>query len=360
MSHPLQDINTKIAAELQTQLEESHLFTPFLGLSVTIWDEKLGRWNGTCGNRNLHTREPLHPDELFYIYSITKTFTAVAVLKLLDQTQLTLDTPVSELLAELPKAITFRHLLNHTSGLPNYTEQPNYEPSVAAQPHQPWPEATIWELIREQPSDFQPGCGWHYSNTGYFVLKKVVEHLSGRSFAQALTDLIIAPLGLRHTKVATALSLEPLIPGYSRELSLDSRMEDVSHKYHPGWCFTGLVAAATADVVKFYRELLLGDLLAAAQVEQLSTAISTDTKDPRFGHPAYGLGVMIDTQSRYGTLIGHAGDGPGYTPWVMYLPDFDGRPLTLAIFGNTGHVGIPLRLSHDLLLHLKQRSPRFQ
>ncbi len=354
MKNSPQAIEPKIAAKLQAQLEESHLFTPFLGISVTLCDEKLGTWSGTCGYRSLSSRAPLGPDELFYSYSITKTFIAVAVLKLLARADEALETPVTELLVDtpLPSTITFRHLLNHTSGLPNYTEHPDYEMNVVTAPRYPWPDYRIWELIADQPLDFKPGCGWHYSNTGYFVLKTFIEKYAGSSgsFAQALTDLIISPLKLSNTLVATDLPFERLIPGYSRELSADGKMEDISQIYHPGWCFTGLVTASTADVVKFYRQLFLGDLLTATQVAQLSEPVATGTKDPRFNHPAYGFGVMIDTQSQYGTLMGHAGDGPGYTPWVMHVPDFDGRPVTLAIFGNTGHAGIPLRLGHDLLL----------
>ena len=87
-------------------------------------------------------------------------------------------------------------------------------------------------------------------------------------------------------------------------------------------------------------------------IAELSTPISINQKDPRFGNPCYGLGIMIDTQSKYGMLMGHGGDGPGYNSWVMHLPNFHNRPLTIAAFSNTSFGAIPMLLIDDLLSHI--------
>lgn len=348
-------MNPDFAEALQEQLEESALFTPMLGVNVALFDEKLGSWIGSCGYKDPKTKERLGAGEIFYIYSITKTFTAAALLKLVERGALSLDDAVCRFIHDLglPKAITIRRLLNHTSGLPNYTELEDYGPSVAAMPGQPWKEDRIFDLIREGTRDFAPGCGWHYSNTGYFLLRKVIETLSTRSFADALAQLVIEPLGLESTFVAESLSPERLTPGYSRDLNPGRRMENIARKYHPGWCYTGLIASSAADTVKFYNDLFSGKLLPDALLAQLREPISIDKNDPRFVNPCYGLGVMIDTGAKYGPLFGHAGDGSGYNPWVMRLASFRGRAVTIAIFGNTGPVGIPMLLVNDLLSRIE-------
>ena len=348
-------MNPNYAKALQQQLDESCLFTPMLGVNVALCDGKLGSWSGCCGYKNPKTKEHLGANEIFYIYSITKTFTAVVILKLVERGELTLTAPVCRFIPNLGllPEITVRHLLNHTSGLPNYTELEDYLPSVVATPTHPWEEGRILNLIQTGQRDFEPGGGWHYSNTGYFLLKKIIKTLSTSSFTDAMEELIIRPLGLEHTFVAEGISSHRLTPGYSRDLNPGRRMENITSKYHPGWCYTGLLASSAADVVKFYQGIFLGKLLSASLVAQLCEAVSTGKKDPRFVNPCYGLGVMIDTGSQYGTLIGHAGEGPGYNPWVMHLTNFHGRALSIAIFGNTGPVGIPLLLVNDLLSQIE-------
>jgi len=252
----------------------------------------------------------------------------------------------------IAETITLRQLLNHTSGLPNYSDLEDYEPSVSAAPSQPWNEKRIIELIQNDKLNFEPGHGWNYSNTGYYVLRKVIERYANATFAKAIEDFIVEPLRLANTFVAETAPCHRLTPGYSRELHPDKRMEDVRDKYHPGWCYTGLIASSTEDTVKFYHKLLTGNLLPTVLVDELRKPISIGRKDPRFGNPCYGLGVMIDTHSKYGPLIAHGGDGPGYNPWVMHLPSFYGRALTIAVFANTGHGIVPMLLIDDLLAHL--------
>ncbi len=244
-------------------------------------------------------------------------------------------------------------MLDHTSGLPNYTELEDYMPSVVATPSQPWGEDRILDLIKSGKRDFEPNHGWHYSNTGYFLLKRIIETRCECSFSQAIKKLIILPLGLENTYVAEGVVSDRLTPGYSRELNPDGRMENITRKYHPGWCFTGLTAASAADTVTFYQALLMGELLPDSLVGKMCEPIATGSKDPRFVNPCYGLGVMIDTDSKYGTLIGHAGEGPGYVPWVMHLTNFHGRAMTIAVFGNVGPAGIPMLLVHDLLSRIE-------
>ena len=342
------------ADKLQEQLEESSLFTPFLGINVTIYDDKLGIWDASCGYANPQTKEKLKQRGLFYIYSITKTFTAALILKLVEEGKFSLDHFGYNLLPDLKieQSITLRQLLNHTAGLPNYTELEDYQPSVTADPDKPWKEERIVDLIKTGKLDFEPGSGWHYSNTGYFVLKKIIEHCTKLSFTDAIKKYISGPLELSNTFAAEYILSDQLVAGYGRELQAEKRMEDIRHKYHPGWCYTGMLVSSTNETAKFYHELFTSNLLSKTSTDEIIQSVSIAQGHPLFKEPCYGLGVMIDTRSKYGLLIGHGGSGPGYNPWVMHLPDFFGRALTIAVFANAGFGIIPMFLVNDLLAQI--------
>ncbi|MEO1393807.1 MAG: serine hydrolase domain-containing protein [Cyanobacteria bacterium J06634_5] len=347
---------------LQDQLNASFLFTPFLGVNVTIHDSTLGIWHAACGYSEPTAKTAIAPNATFYTYSITKTFVAVIILKLVEAGKLSLTDRLHHLLPALKieKAITLRQVLNHTSGLPSYTALADYSPSVSASPGKPWPESRILQLLQTDTLDFEPGNGWRYSNTGYFALKKVIEKFSERSFPEALKHYITKPLGLKNTLAMESVPKEhtplnanlSITPGYSRELHAKNRMEDIVDKYHPGWCYTGLIASTTQETARFYHALFCEELLSQAMLNHLRKPVSIGFKDPHFGNPCYGLGVMIDTQSKYGLMYSHGGQGPGFRPWVVHLPSFEGRALTLAIFANTSSSAIPLSLAGDLLSQL--------
>ncbi|MEN8447646.1 MAG: serine hydrolase domain-containing protein [Cyanobacteria bacterium J06555_13] len=358
-------MESRYAQKLQQQLETSFLFTPFLGVNVTVQDEHLGVWHSACGYTDPQTKSALSPNALFYTYSITKTFVSTIILKLVESGVLSLDGALQKYLPTLNIAstITLRQVLNHTSGLPSYTALPEYSPSVAASPGEPWPETRVLDLLQTDALDFEPGTQWRYSNTGYFALKKVIER--ELPFAEALERYITVPLGLKNTFVADRIPVAAkgengnkdntlsLTPGYGRELHPQNRMENIIYKYHPGWCYTGLIASTTEQTVLFYQALFGGDLLPPALMEQLQEPVSTGYKDPRFGEPCYGLGVMIDRDSKYGTTLFHGGQGPGFRPWVIHVPDFEGRAVTIAIFANVSSDSIPLLLADDLLGQLR-------
>lgn len=342
---------------LENKLQESFLFTPFLGINVSIIDERLGSWNSAYGLSDPKTRHSFALNSSCYIYSITKTFAAVTLLKLLEQNKLDLDASVQEYFHEfdIDKRITSRHLLNHTSGIVNYTELENYVPDVRNNPGSPWPEIEIVKLIESHDLDFAPGTSWHYSNTAYFVIKKLIELLSGLSFAQAIELYITKPLNLAATFVVQDISKDCLTPGFSRELHPNRSMERVDHKYHPGWCYTGLIISTSEDTVKFYHSLFSGEVLTQAQLAMLTEPVSIGSKEAGFGDPNYGLGIMIDKASEFGGLMyAHGGQGPGYNPWVMHLPDFFGRAVSIAVFANTAYGIVPRFLLKDIVVELQK------
>ena len=344
-----------IKQKLNAQLEQAHLFSPFLGLNVTLIDQKIGQWHASVGYQDPLTKQPLAENSVFYIYSITKTFTSVIILKLVEEGFIDLDRPANNYSGKLKTvaSITIRQLLNHTSGLPNYTELEDYASDVEVYPDKPWPEQRIVELLQPESLDFVSGQGWHYSNTGYFLLKKIIENMTGLTYARAVKELISEPLGLENTFIPESYADPRVTAGFSRQLHNNNQMENIRDKYHPDWCFTSLVASTTNDTAKFYHALFNDDFLSQKSVNQMTIPVPIEKGGPRFADPSYGLGLMIDPEFKLGPLYAHAGDGPGYNPWVMHLPDWHGRSLTLALFANTGLGLIPMNLANDLLCVLE-------
>lgn len=344
-------MSSELKDSLQAKLNQSLYFTGCMGVNVALNDEKYGIWLGSSGFSDLDIKEPLNINSLFYIYSITKTFVSVCLLRLAQDGLLDLDDPLTKWLPEkpFPDSVTLRRLLNHTSGIPNYTSIEDYLPAIIENTSIPWTHEKVAELTCTGKLDFEPGEGWSYSNTGYMLLYEVIETASGKTFAQALEDKVFSVLDLQNTYVAHHVDTKGILtPGYCRYLNTERMIENVIATYHPDWCATGLIASTAGEVVKFFDGIFSGKLLDSKYLEQMLTLVSTGTHDPSFKKPCYGLGIMADPESRHGDKYGHGGGGPGYNLWAMHLPNFHGRKLTLAVFCNTS-IGHPYEMTDDLL-----------
>jgi D-alanyl-D-alanine carboxypeptidase len=273
-------------------------------------------------------------------------------LRLAQDNLLDLDDPLTKWLPQMPfqDSVTLRRLLNHTSGIPSYTNLEDYSPAVCENPSVPWTHNKVAELTCTGKLDFEPAEGWSYSNTGYMLLYEVIEAVSGKKFAQALEDNVFSVLDLQNTYVAHHVDTKGVLtPGYYRYLNSERIMENVIPRYHPDWCATGLIASTAQEVVKFFDAIFSGKLLNSKQLEQMLTLVPTGTHEPWYKKPCYGLGIMADPESKYGEKYGHGGGGPGYNLWAMHLPDFHGRKLTLAVFCNTSLADHPYGMVNDLL-----------
>jgi D-alanyl-D-alanine carboxypeptidase len=340
-------LDGNLSRALQDTHDRWQKAAPCLGSNVAIIDARHGRWSGTAGWRTIDDDAPMPIGASFYIYSVTKTFVATRLLQL----GVALDRPISSYLAApaLPDGVTVRRLLNHTAGVPSYTDQPDYAPAVCRSPGEPWSAEEVFRRCCSGSFDFPPGEGWHYSNTGYLLLARLLEAITGTSLAAAIGDGILTPLGLDRTYVATAIDRGTITPGYTRELSADERMIDATPIYHPGWCLTGVMVSTVDQVAHFLDSLMSGQLLPPAAMAAMTEPISVGGPDFFYRRPSYGLGLMIDPEWGHGGLFGHGGGGPGANAWSMHLPDFHGRRVTLVALCNTTIGGHPFYLAKDLL-----------
>jgi D-alanyl-D-alanine carboxypeptidase len=263
-------------------------------------------------------RVPLRARDRWRVASITKSFVATVVLELSAEGKLGLDDTVEHWLPGLVPngaAITLRELLNHTSGLFNYNDDPSWVPTLLADPKRIWLPKELVALADSHPLYFPPGTDWHYANTNYILLGLVVEAATGRSIGDELRDRIFQPLGLAETSFATGQDDSGLVHGYVGRATLMTAtpLVDATSILNPSWLWTaGALVSNADDVTTFYARLLSGHILQPSLV----TAMETVTPPAK----EYGLGLTrVDTPC--GTGFGHNGDFNAYRTWVVARPN---------------------------------------
>lgn len=305
------------------------------------------------GQKDLERHSPLQAEARFYAYSITKTMIATVILQLTQKGDLALDAPIQRYLPQLRLAegITIERLLNHTSGLADYCHLPEYINAIHTDPTHPWDDEAYLAATVPGGLLFPPGEGWSYSNIGYLLLRKVIEAAVRTTFSTAMHRLLFAPLGLTETFIAGALAdVTSLTPGFSAYLAPQAPLQDIRAHYHPGWVAHGVAVSTAQEIAMFLESLVLGEVLDPPCLGTMLKAVDVEVDDPCFRCPAYGLGVMIDRQSRHGMMVGHGGGGPGYSTGALHLPNASGQRVTAVALANRDAGNLGLRLAFELAM----------
>ncbi|WP_327095362.1 beta-lactamase family protein [Nocardia vinacea] len=319
--------------ELRRAIEEI-IDSGFVGVSVRVRDER-GEWAGSAGVAELGGTAKPPIDGHVRIASNTKTFTAALVLRLVAEGKLGLDIPVVAYLPEfaLDERITVRMLLQHTSGIFNFTGELYADGTIVAgipAPGTPWggqwvddrfhtyrPQELV-ELALSKPTRFEPGTGWSYSNTNYALARLLIEKVTGRSFAEEMRRLILEPLALSGTLVPDSPEVpEPHAHAYYRyeEDGRDTTVDITRHD--PSWNPSGGdMISTTRDLATFISALNSGKLLPAELLSEMRTPFPTGI--PGMG---YGLGVFVQETACGGTVITHNGGHAGYATLMYATPD---------------------------------------
>jgi len=257
---------------------------------------------------------PIQPTDIFRIGSVTKQFTAAAIMSLAEINRLSLDDPLTRHLSlDLPswRAITIRHLLGHTSGIPNFTELPG----ASAWRYRD-PDAVIAELSR-LPLAFEPGARFAYDNTGYVILARVVEQVSGDNFGHYLARRLFAPAGLRRTGFVADPPPAGRAIGYLRQGSQFTPAPWISNVRQSG---AGALYSTAADQAAWQEALWAGRVIGAASLSAMATEYQQ--------HNGYGLTIwQQDGQRR----IEHSGRVAGYTAMVSRFPE---KHLTVVVLSS--------------------------
>ena len=293
------------------------------GVLTTIDDGPGPAWRGASGAARLDSTVPLRPSARFRVGSITKSMVATVVLQLVSEGTLSLDDSVERWLPGMvPEAgsISVRQLLNHTSGIFNYTDDPQFFPDLASNPGQNKSPESLVAIATSHPPVFPPGASWSYSNTNYILAGLIIETATGHTAKSELQRRIFTPLGLHNTSFPV---IELGISGYHAHgyllpgnpfIPTDQPL-DVTDLISPSWAWTaGGVISTAEDLSRFYGALLGGRLLPPALLQQMLTTVQLD---PVFG---YGLGVF-SIRTVCGTIWGHNGGVPGYNSFASNSRD---------------------------------------
>lgn len=281
-----------------------------------------GVWNGAAGVADRVTHRPRLAGDRFRIGSLTKPFIAVVLLQLESAGALDLDETVEHRLPGVVRGngndgsrITLRQLLRHTSGLPDFTEEPALQKAYFSREflRTRYDSHLPGELARaamRRPPVAAPGAAWHYSNTNYVLAGMVIEKVTGHSYQEEVERRIVRPLGLEDTSLP---GTSPSVPGpngraYSTLFASGPRAPafDVTALNPSLAGASGEMISSTGDLMRFFRALLTGQLLPRAQLHEMMSTVPTGE-----GTDRYGLGLTGRKLSCGATVWGHTGSVHG-------------------------------------------------
>ncbi|MDX3656702.1 serine hydrolase [Streptomyces sp. ID05-26A] len=284
-----------------------------LGVQARITDGRQ-RFTAGSGTAELNTTRPVPENGRFRVGSITKTFVSTVLLQLAGEGKVDLDAPVVRYLPGLiDSRITVRQVLQHTSGLFNYTNTLPLNPDEFEKiRYKNWSPQELLALSTSKPLDFEPGTQWNYSNTNYVVAGLLIEKLTGKPYEKAVEQRILKPLRLNDTEVPgnKAAISGPHARAYWTVAGKPSEITRMNPSV--AWA-AGEMISTTRDLDTFITALSGGKLLKPAQQQEISktTAVS----------PQYGLGLQVETLPCGTKVWGHGGGIPGYSSQLLSTPD---------------------------------------
>ncbi len=309
----------------------------------------LVRWRGDVvvrrgyGLANLDLGIPVAPEQVFEIGSVTKQFTAAAILRLAEQGKLALGDPLTRYLPEFPTAgeiITLEQLLSHTSGVPNYTDMPEWIPR--------WREDmeldALIGLFRGKPLDFSPGTSWSYSNSGYVLLGAVIERVTGASYEDYVEHELLAPLGMHDTRYGHQ---EEIVRGrVSGYVKGPSGWTNAPYLSLTQPFAAGALMSTVDDLARWSDALETSRVIAPASRDRMFTAVVLRGGAQDGVSTRYGLGNMP------GEIAGrpvheHGGGIHGFVCDLLRVP---GEELLVVILSNNP-AGDPRGLAHRIAEH---------
>ncbi|HEY0511756.1 MAG TPA: serine hydrolase [Thermoanaerobaculia bacterium] len=275
------------------------------------------------GLANLELGVPVQPDMVFELASVTKQFTAAAVLMLQERGKLSVEDDVTQYLPGYPthgQTITLHHLLTHTSGIPNLTGLPEWWPRVRE-------DLTVQQLIdifKDKPLEFRPGEKVSYSNSGYILLGAVIEKVSGKTYEDFVEQEIFAPLGMKRSRYAHATEVVPgRVAGYDQTEAGYKVAEYVSMTQPYA---AGALLSTVDDLALWVEGLYGGKLLKQASLERMTTPLVLGSGPST--KAGYGLQISDEDGAR---IVEHGGGLPGFSSHLLSLP---GQRLVVAVLSN--------------------------
>jgi D-alanyl-D-alanine carboxypeptidase len=301
-------------AQLRDSIQTSMADQRVPGVNVGVWAP--GRsWTDSFGVADSSTGEPMSPEHTVRIASISKTFTGVAVLRLVDRGKLRLNDTLDEYVHGIPNGdeISIRKVLGMTAGIYDFTRDDTFAADFAANPLLPWSPQDVLDIVDRHPPDFPPGEMVSYSDTNYTLLGLIIEKLTGKP-AHVVIDRLTRRAGLKRTLFPTVPELEaPFAHGYYGGDDDDQPLADYT-LVNPDVAWTaGAMTSTIGDLKRWAKVLGEGRMISERLFKkQLRFNAIANPGGPSVG---YGLGIF-----RFENWIGHNGAIYGFNTSMFYLP----------------------------------------
>ena len=309
---------------------------------------------GVMGVRDVAAKAPVDADTVFRIASMTKSFTAMSILKLRDAGKLSLDDPAEKYVPELKNLrypttdsprITIRHLLTHSEGFPEDNPWGDQQLSES--------EAELSRMLREGiPFSNAPGIAYEYSNYGFAILGRIVSRVSGQAYDDYVTDNVLKPLGMTSTTLhPSKVAPNRIAKGYRWE---DEQWKEEPALPHGSFGAMGGMLTSIRDLSRYVAAFLeawpprdgpeTGPVRRASLREMqqpwrpsgMRVALDKSTSAPQLTSTSYGYGLSVTQTCQYRALVAHSGGLPGYGSLMRWLPDYG---VGIIAFGNVTYTG---------------------
>lgn len=298
---------------------------PGMIISITCGDKVV--YEKAKGLANIETKAPMDAKMRFRVGSLTKTFTTTVILQLVDEGKLKLDDTIEKFFLNVPnsKNITIRMLGDMTSGLYNYSEAKEFDDSMKASPRKKWKPEELLEVSLKNKVYFEPGKGWHYSNTNTVMLGMIIEKLTGSTLPKEIKSRITDKLAMRQTDFAEVPELWGSYPrGYGEDdATWVYPLVDVTEKYDPSWGWAAGAMVSTIADLKVYLKALTEGKLTSKEMHDQRLKWGMDKPGIK-----YGFGIFEVGDGFYG----HNGSYPGFHNISVHSPK---TGCTAIVFYNT-------------------------
>ena len=308
-AQPKSELTVKIEKILHEQFDAEG---PGFAMMVAQHGEIL--YHGAYGKADLELDAPMRTDNVFRIASLTKQFTAVAILQLASQNKLSLQDDITAFLPDYPQSgITVEHLLTHTSGISDFTKLPSFNAEVARQ------SLTVPQQIdrfKDEPLNSEPGSSYMYSNSNYTLLGSVIEAVSELSYQAYMERHVFKPFNLNRTYYGQDASIiERRANGYSK--SEDSYINAAYVNDMLPYA-SGALLSTTNDLYTWHKALVSGQIVDTALLEKAQSPFTLSSgEESGYGY-GWQIGIMNDQ-----SVIFHSGAINGFLCDMLYLPESD-------------------------------------
>ncbi|WP_371656289.1 MULTISPECIES: serine hydrolase domain-containing protein [unclassified Streptomyces] len=322
--YPHHELSPGLQAKLDKAVRDVMKKAGIPGVQVGLWMPGKGSYVRAFGVADKRTGAPMTDDMRIRIGSETKTFTATAVLELVDDGKVGLDDPISKYIKGVPNGnhIAVRDLLDMRSGLFSYSADDAFIKAFLTNPDRPFTPKELLAYAFKHPNQFPPGSKFQYCNTNYILLGLLVEKMTGENLRDVIEHRVLRPSHLDHTLFPKAAEFpRPHAHGYTNQ-TLTGKVADATH-WNPSWGWAaGAMISDLHDLKHWAKDLATGTLLSPATQAKRLKVLPT-------GVPGAGYGLGIFNVNGW---TGHNGSLPGYESLTIYLPE---QKATLVALLNT-------------------------